>query len=154
MLYFVNHLSGESLQLLSPQFLLVWNHSSDFSVLWELLGGVLIPKAQKSQFEKSPIAVAGGDLNWSAKKRAKLQKAAASEWVQRKCQGPGNVLQGLRRSFLQSAFCWVYFLTSLSEHFRSLPPVSQYLSITQVPFLALFLSASLHLKWGRKCAGV
>uniref|UniRef100_A0A8C3V435 Lysosomal dipeptide transporter MFSD1 n=1 Tax=Catharus ustulatus TaxID=91951 RepID=A0A8C3V435_CATUS len=30
-------------------------------------------------FEKSPIAVPGGDLNWSAKKRAKLQKAAASE---------------------------------------------------------------------------
>lgn len=42
-------------------------------------GGSFDPKAQKSQFEKSPIAVAGGDLNWSAKKRAKLQKAAASE---------------------------------------------------------------------------
>ncbi|RMC01909.1 hypothetical protein DUI87_21070 [Hirundo rustica rustica] len=60
MLYFVNHLT----------------------VLWELLGEFWYRSHKNPDFKGLRVrlaAVTGGDLNWSAKKRAKLQKAAASE---------------------------------------------------------------------------
>lgn len=156
MLYFVNHLTGESLQLLFTSISIAVKSSWFLSALRTPgTGEVLVAKAPKSRFLRSLFCC----YRWGSQLVCKEKGKTAESSSLRVSTEPGKgrapemfVLRGFRGSFLHSD----WFFASLVYDFTALPAVSQYLrqhypGILSWHFFSSLFSFISVVKWGRKC---